>query len=281
MSDSKIVSVLICTHNAERFISSTLFSVFKQTYHKIEILIHDDASNDNTIKLITDLKPASPFPITIFKSNKNIGPYKGLNRLLSKASGKYIAILDHDDLWHKDKLELQIAFLESHKKYLACGAMIHVLWEEYNKISTFSVKKLDNKTYHNTLVFVNNKSFRYREDFVYRNDFYFMKNCVCRHGNPIYNLQTPLAIWRIQAGKNNLSKRWAGLKSISRYCYATLDIFGAILALGVHILPAKIVFHLLLYRHASHVFDYKPDLLDDLLNLSHEQVFEKFLVHPV
>ena len=274
MPDSKTVSILICTHNAENFISSTLSSIFKQTHRKIEILIHDDASKDKTTDIIAGITSFSPFTITLLKSNKNIGPYKGLNVLLSIASGDYIAILDHDDLWHKDKIKLQIEFLESHKNYAACGAMVHVLWEEYDKISTFSAKELDHKAYHNTLVFRNDKSCRYREDFLYRNDFYFMKNCLCKNGIPIYNLQIPLAIWRIRADKNNLSKRWGGWKSICRYFYATHDLPGAILALCFQMLPAKVAHRLLLHRHACQIFDYEPELLEDLLGHANNKSFE-------
>ena len=265
MSDSKTVSVLICTHNAASFISGTLSSVFAQTYREIEIFIHDDASKDNTVDILAKIEQVSPFPITVLGSNTNIGPYKGLNLLLSNASGDYIAILDHDDLWHKDKTRLQVEFLNNNANYLACGAMIHVLWEEYNKVSTFSAKKHDIKAYHNTLVFRNTGNIRYREDFLYRNDFHLMRTHLCQNGLSIYNLQAPLAIWRMRRDNKNLSRRWAGLSAICEYCCATRDITGSLLGFCFQLTPKRIAHHLLLRRHASNVFDYHPGMLDDLL----------------
>jgi len=115
MKDFPLVSVIISAYNAEKFLIPTLKSVLQQTYKNIEVLIFDDASRDNTYglrKKITDDR------IKRFRSEKNLGPYKGLNYLLDKAQGEYIAIQDHDDIWHSEKLEKQIDFLQKNKKYI-------------------------------------------------------------------------------------------------------------------------------------------------------------------
>jgi glycosyltransferase involved in cell wall biosynthesis len=109
------VSVVLCTYNAEKYIRATLESILYQSFKDIEILILDNNSKDTTINIIKTYKDAR---IYLYPSEKNLGPYGGLNFLLKKAKGEYIAIQDHDDLWHPEKLAKQVAFLEKNKKYI-------------------------------------------------------------------------------------------------------------------------------------------------------------------
>ena len=107
-----LVSVLVCTYNAEKTIKDTLNSCINQTYKDFEILIHDDQSNDKTIEIIESLKDKR---IKIIESWKKLWPYEGLNFLLIHAKWGYIAIQDHDDLREPEKLEKQVKFLEENK----------------------------------------------------------------------------------------------------------------------------------------------------------------------
>src|SRR3990167_596097 len=119
---NSLVSVLICTYNAEKFIKSTLESVLNQSYKNIEVLILDNGSTDKTVPIIRTLALHNAQPLTyevrkgpsirLIESKKNLGPYKGLNVLLELAKGKYIAINDHDDIWHPEKIKKQVSFLE-------------------------------------------------------------------------------------------------------------------------------------------------------------------------
>lgn len=119
-----LVSTLICTYNAEEFIEKTLLSVTKQTYKNQEILIRDDWSKDKTIDILLKWKKKDK-RISIFTSQelwKKLWAYGGLNFLIDKAKGKYIAIQDHDDIWHSQKLEIQTDFLEKNPHYVGAGA---------------------------------------------------------------------------------------------------------------------------------------------------------------
>lgn len=112
---SSMVSVILCTYNAENYIRATLESILCQSYTSIEILILDNNSKDITVEIIKSYKDTR---IHLYPSEKNLGPYGGLNFLLEKAKGDYIAIQDHDDLWHPQKLAKQIAFLDNNHKYI-------------------------------------------------------------------------------------------------------------------------------------------------------------------
>ena len=109
------VSVLLCSYNAEVYIRATLQSLLAQTYTNIEILILDNNSKDTTVEIIKSYKDTR---IRLYLSEKNLGPYGGLNFLLEQATGEYIAIQDHDDLWHPQKLAKQIVFLDKNHKYI-------------------------------------------------------------------------------------------------------------------------------------------------------------------
>lgn len=109
------VSILLCTYNAAAYVDATLQSILHQTNPDFEVLILDNASHDATLRILRSYKDPR---IHLYPSQKNLGPYCGLNLLLDKAIGEYIAIQDHDDLRHPEKLAKQVAFLEKNKKYI-------------------------------------------------------------------------------------------------------------------------------------------------------------------
>lgn len=113
---SELVSIITPTYNAEKFIKETLQSVQNQTYQNWEMILVDDASTDETIKIISDFAEKDS-RIKLFKLEKNSGNGFARNIALEKAVGKYIAYLDADDLWFPNKLEKQIAFLKENNSY--------------------------------------------------------------------------------------------------------------------------------------------------------------------
>ncbi|OXA94449.1 glycosyltransferase family 2 protein [Flavobacterium hercynium] len=107
-----LVSIIIPTYNTEKFIGATLQSVQDQTYQNWEIILVDDASTDDTVKIIQDFA-ANDRRIKLSVLPKNSGNGYARNVALEKATGKYIAYLDADDLWFPTKLEKQIQFLKT------------------------------------------------------------------------------------------------------------------------------------------------------------------------
>ncbi|WP_343705099.1 glycosyltransferase family 2 protein [Flavobacterium sp.] len=107
-----LVSILTPTYNTEKFIRATIESVQNQTYKNWEMILVDDASTDQTVSVIEEFAQ-NDSRIKLFKLDKNSGNGFARNAALDKASGKYIAYLDSDDLWCSDKLEKQIQFLKT------------------------------------------------------------------------------------------------------------------------------------------------------------------------
>lgn len=107
-----VVSIICPSYNAQCFISKTIQSVLNQTFKDFEMIIVDDHSNDKTVEIVRQF--ADP-RIKLIVKETNSGAASCRNLALREANGKYIAFLDADDLWTKDKLEKQIHFMESNK----------------------------------------------------------------------------------------------------------------------------------------------------------------------
>ncbi len=106
-----LVSVIIPYYRKKRYIYRTLKSVINQSYKKLEIIIiYDDDKKDDLkfIKHIT-LKDKR---IKILVNKKNLGAGLSRNKGIKKSRGEYIAFLDADDLWLKDKIKYQIRFMK-------------------------------------------------------------------------------------------------------------------------------------------------------------------------
>jgi glycosyltransferase involved in cell wall biosynthesis len=105
-----IVSVVMASYNARRFLPDALASVFAQSYASWEIIVIDDGSTDGTEEIMQAYEGK-----VIYLRQPNRGPSAARNRGIEIARGRYLAFLDADDLWTPDKLRLQIDFMERHR----------------------------------------------------------------------------------------------------------------------------------------------------------------------
>ena len=127
-----LVSVIIPAYNVERYIAQTVDSVLAQTYRPIEIVITDDGSTDGTRAV---LEPYIARGDVRYFFQKNKGPHVARNASIRASKGKYIALLDADDLFLSEKIEKQVAYLEAHPKCDACYCNLwHFYEEEPNKL---------------------------------------------------------------------------------------------------------------------------------------------------
>ncbi len=101
-----IVSVIVPTYNAEKFVAETIQSVQAQTYSNWEMIIVDDGSTDNTASIIKQAIENDSRIHYYYQTNGKQG--KARNLAIKHALGKYLAFIDADDLWHPQKLEKQI-----------------------------------------------------------------------------------------------------------------------------------------------------------------------------
>ena len=110
MPNSPTVSVVIPAYNHRDYVLATLDSVFAQTFTDYEIIVVNDGSPDDTAAVLRPLVDAGR--IRYFEQ-PNAGQGAARNRGVAEARGRYIALLDDDDLWTPDKLARQVDALES------------------------------------------------------------------------------------------------------------------------------------------------------------------------
>ncbi|MEQ8356250.1 MAG: glycosyltransferase family 2 protein [Kiloniellaceae bacterium] len=113
MNDRPLVSIITAAYNAEAFIAETVASVQAQSLADWEMLIADDASSDDTAKIVEILTAQDP-RIHLLRLDQNGGVARARNAALAKAQGRYVAFLDSDDLWLPDKLKHQTRFMGAH-----------------------------------------------------------------------------------------------------------------------------------------------------------------------
>jgi len=109
-----LVSIITPTYNHEKYITDCILSAQSQTYTNWEMLVVDDGSTDNTFLIVKELASKDP-RIQVF-TQKNIGIFRlseTYNFALSIAKGKYIGVLEGDDVWLPEKLALQLKELEA------------------------------------------------------------------------------------------------------------------------------------------------------------------------
>lgn len=105
-----LVSVLIPAYNAASTIGETLASALAQSHRALEIIVVDDGSIDGTAEIVTAHATRDP-RVTLLRQ-PNLGVAAARNAALAKAKGAYVAPLDADDLWHKDKIVRQLERLK-------------------------------------------------------------------------------------------------------------------------------------------------------------------------
>ncbi len=104
-----LVSIIIPVYNAEKFIDETINTVLNQTYTNWELLLVNDCSTDNSVKLIKKYLKDNRIKLINNKTNSKAAISR--NNGIKKAKGRYICFLDADDLWNKEKLEKQVKFM--------------------------------------------------------------------------------------------------------------------------------------------------------------------------
>ena len=109
MKKAPLVSIVVPTFNAGKFIDDTIHSVLGQTYENWELIVVDDGSSDNTLEVLRRFKSDK---IRVISMKRNGGAAKARNRGISACTGRYICFLDADDLWQPSKLERQVEFMK-------------------------------------------------------------------------------------------------------------------------------------------------------------------------
>ena len=123
--DKPLVTILLPVHNGEKYIKESLDSCLKQTYGNIEILVVNDASTDNTKKILN--RYGDKVRVLDIEKQNTLGSV--LNIGIQASNGSYIARMDADDIMYPARIERQVDVLENNGDIVAVGGQIDIINE--------------------------------------------------------------------------------------------------------------------------------------------------------
>lgn len=133
--ESPLISVVMSAYNASITLKEAIDSILSQTFIDLEFLIVNDASTDDTEKIILSYLDER---IVYLKNTENKGLVYSLNKAIKMAKGKYIARLDADDISCHNRLSLQYTFMEKHPEVDICGTWMYQFAENRFKRKVIS-----------------------------------------------------------------------------------------------------------------------------------------------
>lgn len=209
------ISVIMASHNGERFIKEAMNSILSQTFSDFEFLIIDDGSTDLTAIILNEYAGRDQ-RIKIITNPQCLGLTKSLNIALGQAQGEFIARMDDDDISQKNRFEKQYDFMQKNPEFALVGSMAFLIDE---KGETIGEKKLasDSEEIKNMLLFNNQiihsswfarndiliKEGLYNEKFKKAQDYEFVLRLASKY--KIFNLPENLLKYRIL--KTSLSRQ--------------------------------------------------------------------------
>ena len=116
----KLVSVVVGTYNGSKYIETQLQSIIEQTYSNLEVIIVDDASNDDTVAIVQNIAKKHKH-ISAYTFNDNLGYIKNFERGIALAKGDLIALSDQDDWWHPSKIKTLVEHIND-KDLIYCDS---------------------------------------------------------------------------------------------------------------------------------------------------------------
>ena len=108
------VSVVMTVFNSEKFLREAIDSVLRQTFKNFELIIVNDASTDNSLKIIQE-KSSLDQRIKIINLKENLGMANALNIGINDSKADYVSRMDSDDIMYKNRIEEQVSYMDKHK----------------------------------------------------------------------------------------------------------------------------------------------------------------------
>lgn len=213
MKNNPRISVIMAACNAEKYISEAIESILNQDFKDFELIIINDGSTDNTLRIIKSCIEKDK-RIILIDNKENIYATKSMNRGIKIARGKYIAIQDADDISLKSRLEKEYNFLEKNKDIFLVSSGAIYIDENGKEIMTFTrqvktteIKRILEKyncIFHPSIMF-RNIGLLYREKYYSAEDYDFHLGLISR-GYSISILPCPLIKYRVHRNSVSYSK---------------------------------------------------------------------------
>ena len=179
VDNQPLVSVIMPVYNAEKYILDAVNSIRNQTYQNWELILIEDGSTDCTLDMIQNIED----PRIIVKKNVcNEGIAYTTNIGISISKGKYIALLDDDDIALPMRLQVQADYMESHPEIDILGAKSFDI-DENGKIIKYGQPPRNNPQYIKAMLLFRNVDFyngtaMIRKEFIVKHNLYYLEGCL-------------------------------------------------------------------------------------------------------
>jgi glycosyltransferase involved in cell wall biosynthesis len=126
MSNGKTISIAMATFNGEKFLRDQLNSLSRQSHLPDELVVTDDCSTDQTLKVLKEFQTEAPFAVRLSVNERRLGYAENFLRAASQCKGDLIAFCDQDDVWMENKLERCLREFDSPALHLVAHSMLAV-----------------------------------------------------------------------------------------------------------------------------------------------------------
>ncbi len=151
-----LVSIIVPTHNRAGYLTKALASIANQSYSNVEIIVIANGCNDNTDETINQFRQQYNQTIIYLVFDQILGGAKARNIGLDYAQGEYIAFLDDDDSWHRDKLQSQLTLLKQDKYAIISSNFVYVYAQneqhKYPRAIRSPIINIEDLYYENSLM---------------------------------------------------------------------------------------------------------------------------------
>jgi glycosyltransferase involved in cell wall biosynthesis len=147
----QLVSVVVGTYNGSKYIETQLLSILNQSHPNLEIIVVDDASNDNTVALLNELSQKYK-NVQVHAFSDNLGYIKNFERGMALATGDLIALSDQDDWWHASKIETLVKHMNSSDLIYCDSTFVDENLEDTGNSFSKSKHMIDSKNPLNFLI---------------------------------------------------------------------------------------------------------------------------------
>ena len=210
-----MVSILLATYNGEKFIKDSIDSIICQSFKDWELLIGFNGTTDRSKEILREYRDSR---IRVFDYGEDKGKAKTLNKLIKESEYEWIAIQDDDDVWHKDKLNIQKNYIN---QFDVIGSMITYI-DEFGNYSgnpslSFSHEDIIRRSFYGQNQVPNTSAIFKKDDAIEVNlwneeidgieDFEFWLKLM-RAGKKFINIQDSLVLHRLHTKSNFNTKSY-------------------------------------------------------------------------
>lgn len=223
------LTVIIPCYNSSNTIKRCLDSIVNQTLQPLKVIVVDDCSTDNTVEILNEYKRSDIlFDIEIIVLKTNSGPAQARNFAWDKCCTKYIAFLDSDDAWNKDKIFYQYSFMTSNHQCVMSGHNFTIINSKLVKSVSFEkifLKKMLIKNFFTTPSIMLKKDiiFRFDTNKRYCEDYKLWLEITSAYPNGVYYSDAKLVtLFKGNYGVSGLSSNLILMEKGELECFSYL-----------------------------------------------------------